>query len=184
MPWRRTIATRHDREECERRIWLLNGEGPETGSGGKYTTYIWAEANETGFTVRVINVTFTAQIREASMALHGRWSEADEGTEVTIWYVPRPWFALSLSGVLIFVVGLGVLDTVNRDAYQYVAGDMAGWLVAAAFVAFAVLAIMAAGDLRADVAGKLVDEALRRRDDLDPGSDPGRRSNRQRRRRR
>jgi len=139
---------------------LLNGTDLPTGSGGRYSRYVWARAGVDGFSVWTVNVSWAGGMRESVLSLHGRWVSDTLGTAVVIWYAPRRWFVTIAMAPLALLVLLALLWSVQEPVYRATVGDGGGWVVAGAMLALAALLVMVIAELFSDTPGELLVKAL------------------------
>src|SRR5215216_3446115 len=73
MRFRFRFASPYDLDECQRRIWLLNGITVAIRDRGAMTCIARAHADEAGFAVWTINLIYAGRVTESALAARGRW---------------------------------------------------------------------------------------------------------------
>lgn len=124
--WNRRFETKLDVEECERRIWLLNG----TSIPGKIwkpgEIYVMGHAGPIGFRIWVVA---TSRFRsrpsygESALALRGRWIATADGTAAAVWYTPRPWFLQLIVSTIALALGIVAMRMCWVAAFRDLVGN-------------------------------------------------------------
>lgn len=183
MRFRIRLASPYDLDECQRRVWLLNGITVAIQDQGAVTCLARAEADEAGFAVWTIGRHYAGGIGESAFAVRGRWWSDGAGTRVEAGYRPRPKFAVL---VLTVLGGLGLYlcaFALGPDDYLDTLAALAAPVVGGGLFALAILAFVGFQDLRSLKLDRLVEATLCDRVGPDSG-EGGRGSWRRARRRR
>lgn len=139
--WRdRRFVTQLGPEECERLIWLLNGQTiPIPSTSFKIHGFIIAQAQRQEFALWTVAVSNRPFAMNSSLRLHGRWESVPNGTSIETWWTPSAWLVRGLGTVLAGFMLLGALGVFWSSAFHYLTGDNPWWVIGGAFLLVLIL---------------------------------------------